>query len=75
MLPILLFMAGTVISLLLDDDPSLGVKQLKKFFVFLMLIVVYNTFRKLEELRWMAVLWGATATVQALWSFGQYVHK
>ena len=75
MLPLLLFMAGTVISMLLDDEPSLGVKQLKKFFVFLMLIVVYNTFRKLEELRWLAVCWGAAATVQALWSFRQYIIK
>ena len=75
MLPLLLFMAGTVISMLLDDAPSLGVKQLKKFFVFLMLIVLYNTFRKLEELRWLAVCWAAAATVQALWSFQQYVNK
>ena len=75
MLPLLLFMAGTVMSMLLDDAPSLGVKQLKKFFVFLMLIVLYNTFRKLEELRWLAVCWAAAATVQALWSFQQYVNK
>ena len=75
MLPLLLFMAGTVISMLLDDDPSLGVKQLKKFFVFLMLIVLYNTFRKLEELRWLTVCWAAAATAQALWSFQQYVLK
>ncbi len=75
MLPLLLFMAGTVISMLLDDAPSLGVKQLKKFFVFLMLIVLYNTFRKLEELRWLAVCWAAVATGQALWSFQQYANK
>ena len=72
MLPLLLFMAGTVISMLLDDAPSLGLKQVKKFFVFLMLIVLYNTFRKLEELRWLAVFWAAAATVQALRSFQQY---
>ena len=75
MLPLLLFMAGTVISILLDDEPSLGLKQVKKFFVFLMLIVLYNTFRKLEELRWLTVCWAATASVQALWSFQQYIHK
>ncbi len=75
MLPLLLFMAGTVVSMLLDDAPSLGLKQLKKFFVFLMLIVLYNTFRKLEQLRWLAVCWAGAATVQALWSFRQYIHK
>ncbi|MEO8125929.1 MAG: O-antigen ligase family protein [Bryobacteraceae bacterium] len=75
MLPLLLFMAGTVISMLLDDEPSLGLKQVKKFFVFLMLIVVYNTFRKLREMFWLAVWWTGAATAQALWSFYQYVHK
>jgi O-antigen ligase len=75
MLPLLLFMAGTVVSMLLDDEPSLGLKQVKKFFVFLMLIVIYNTFRKLEEMRWLVIFWAAAATVQAVWSFQQYVDK
>ena len=75
MLPLLLFMAGTVISMLLDDEPSLGLKQVKKFFVFLMLIVVYNTFRKLEEMYWLVVCWTGAAAAQAVWSFQQYIHK
>jgi O-antigen ligase len=75
MLPILLFMAGTVISMLLSGEPSLGLKQVKKVFVFLMLIVIYNTFRKMKELLWLVYAWAAAGAVQALWSFHQYVEK
>src|SRR5437899_4934276 len=75
MLPILLFMAGTVVSMLLSGEPSLGLKQVKKFFVYLMLIVIYNTFRKMKEMLWLVYAWAAAATVQALWSFHQYVDK
>jgi putative inorganic carbon (HCO3(-)) transporter len=75
MLPILLFIAGTVISMLLSDEPSLGLKQVKKFFVFLMLIVIYNTFRTMKEMLWLVYAWAAAGAVQALWSFHQYVDK
>lgn len=75
MLPILLFMAGTVISMLLSDEPSLGLKQVKKFFVYLMLIVIYNTFRTMKEMLWLVYTWAAAGTAQALWSFHQYIDK
>ncbi len=75
MLPIVLFMTGTLISMLLSDEPSLGLKQLKKFFVYLMLIVIYNTFHKVRQLRALVLFWAAAGTVQALWSFQQYVGK
>ena len=34
-LPLALFMLGTVISLLLSDDPVAGLPQIRKFYVFL----------------------------------------
>jgi O-antigen ligase len=37
--------------------------------------VIYNTFRKMHELLWLVYSWAAAATVQALWSFHQYVAK
>ena len=41
-LPLALFLLGTVISLLLSDDPAAGLPQIRKFYVFLELLVVFS---------------------------------
>lgn len=73
--PVLLWMAWTLVSLAASDDPSDGLKQVKKFYVWLMLFVVYSAFRHVKQIRILVVCWVAGATLSSLWGFGQFVHK
>src|SRR5689334_7371576 len=74
-LPMALFMLGTVISLLLSDNPADGVPQVRKFYVWLILLVVYSTIRDMLWVRRLYLCWGAAATLSALRSFVQFHHK
>ncbi len=74
-LPFGLFLAGTFLSLILSSDPRAGLPQLKKLFVFCMLFLVYTLIRQVADIRRLVLWWTAAATVQALWSYGQYWRK
>jgi len=74
-LPLALFMAGTVISLLASGHILEGLPQIRKFYVFLILVVAYSTFRKLAEIQAVVLLWAGVATLSALWSFFQFWRK
>ncbi|MBV9769743.1 MAG: O-antigen ligase family protein [Bryobacterales bacterium] len=71
-LPLALFLAGTVISLLASGHVQQGMPQIRKFFVFVILLVVYSTFHKLSEIRAIVLLWTGVATLSALRSFFQF---
>lgn len=72
-LPLLLFMLGTLVSLLLSGDPHAGTPQIRKFFVFLIALVVYSSFRELSQVRAAILLWSAVASLSAVRSFVQFV--
>ncbi|MBI1898608.1 MAG: O-antigen ligase family protein [Acidobacteria bacterium] len=74
-LPLALFFLGTVISLVLSDDPSAGRPQLRKFFVYLMLLVVASTFHRLADVRRLIIVWGGVGALAALKSFVQFFTK
>src|SRR5271169_4013104 len=57
-LPLALFMAGTVISLMASGHIRDGTPQVRKFFVLLILLLVYSTCRKISEIRGIILLWG-----------------
>ncbi len=71
-LPLALFFAGTVISLAASGHISQGMPQIRKFYVFLILLVVYSTFRKISEMRAIVLLWAGIATLSAARSFFQF---
>ncbi len=71
-LPLALFMAGTVISLLASGHIQQGMPQIRKFYVFFILLVVYSTFRTLAEIRAIVLLWAAIATLSAARSLFQF---
>jgi putative inorganic carbon (hco3(-)) transporter len=71
-LPLALFMAGTVISLLASGHIQQGMPQIRKFYVFFILLVVYSTFRSLAEIRAMVLLWAGVATLSAARSVVQF---
>jgi O-antigen ligase len=74
-LPLVIFLGGTVLSLLASPEPLAGLPQIRKFFVYSVLIAVYTTFRGARDVRQIFVIWGALATASALWSFVQFWQK
>ena len=74
-LPLGLFLLGTLISLGLSDNPGDGLSQVRKFYVYLMLLVVYSTFRDAVWVRRLALLWAGAAGLAALRSFMQFAAK
>ena len=49
-----------------------GMPQIRKFYVFFILLVVYSTFRKISEIRAIVLLWAGIATLSAARSFFQF---
>jgi O-antigen ligase len=74
-LPLALYFAGTVISLAASQDPAAGRPQIRKFFVFLMLLVVSSAVAKAREARVVAWCWAGSATLAAALGFVQFARK
>jgi putative inorganic carbon (HCO3(-)) transporter len=72
-LPLALFFAGTVLSLLLSGHIAAGWPQVRKFYVFfLVLLCMATVVRTLDGARQLAMLWVAGATCSALWGLLQF---
>jgi O-antigen ligase len=74
-LPLLLFLGWTLLAVAASPDPAGGLPQVKKFYVYAMLFVVFSGLRTLAEVRWLALAWTAGAALSALWGLGQYGYK
>jgi putative inorganic carbon (HCO3(-)) transporter len=74
-LPLALFFAATLVSLALSGDVAAGRPQIRKFFVFLMLPVVYSTFRRTAQARALVLVWTGAAAVAALRGLAQFSEK
>ena len=74
-LPLALFLLGTIISWLASGHIHEGTPQIRKFFVFLILLLVYSTFRTLKEIRNIILLWAGVTTLSAIRSFVQFGNK
>jgi len=71
-LPLALFVAATVVALLLSPDPIGGLPQIRKFFVFSALLLVASTFESIGQIRALVLTWGGVATFSALRGLWQY---
>ena len=60
-LPLVLFMACTILSLLFSGHMSEGTPQIRKFLVFAILLLVYSTFRTVTEVRGVVLAWAGVA--------------
>lgn len=72
-LPLALFLAGTTISLLASGHPRDGLPQIRKFYVYLMLLVVTSGVRGVRQVRWVAIGWAAAAVLSSLWAIRQFM--
>ncbi len=74
-LPLAIFFAGTLTSLLLSGDPRYGTPQIRKFYVYLIVLVVYSTFRNLAQVRLIVLSWAGVAAISATRSLFQFLQK
>jgi putative inorganic carbon (HCO3(-)) transporter len=70
-----LFLAGTLLAVLLSGDPRAGFPQVKKIYVFTQLLVVYSLLLDTEIARWLVMAWAALGSISALRGFIQFVSK
>lgn len=74
-LPLVVFAAGTILSLLLSPDPWFGRPQIRKFYLFLILPCVFSLIRDTTHVRrLMLAIVGAT-TLSAVRSLVQFSDK
>ena len=73
-LPLSLFMLGTVISLAVSYSPA-GLVQIRKFFVFTILLVIYSTVRDTVTARRLFMIWFAIGALVAARGLVQFVAK
>jgi O-antigen ligase len=74
-LPLSLFLLGTVISLLLSDNPVAGLPQIRKFYVFLMLLVIFSLLRNLAMVRCLFLTWAGIGALTAVRGCIQFAGK
>ena len=74
-LPLALFLAGTIVALLASGHARDGTPQVRKFLVFVILLLVYSTFRTVAQIRSILLLWAGVATLSAIRSLFQFWQK
>ena len=74
-LPLGFFLLWTLLAVAVSDDPRAGLPQVKKFFVYLMLPIIFTAIRRTEDIRHLIWWWAAAASVSGLWSFVQFWTK
>jgi putative inorganic carbon (HCO3(-)) transporter len=75
MLPLGLFVLWTVISKTVAQGLLTPSAQLRKFFVYLLLILIYAAVRRAVEARWILLAICAAGILSASWSMVQFVRK
>ncbi len=74
-LPLAVFAALTVISLALSANPAAGRPQIRKFFVFLVLLTVASLVRNIRAIRGVVLVWVGVAALSATLSLLQFWRK
>src|SRR5579862_3494027 len=74
-LPFSIFVLGTIVSLLASGHARQGFPQVKKFYVYLMVVIVTASFRTVAQIRWVAFGWALAASLSAAWALNQFYNK
>lgn len=74
-LPLAIFLALTAVSVAASGDPAAGRPQLRKFFVYLTLPVIFSAFRELNDARRLILAWAAIGALAAARGLAQFVEK
>ena len=73
--PLGLFLLGTAISVAFAAEPAAGLPQIRKFYVFLILPLLYSALPDLKTVRRLFLAWGGIAALTALRGFAQFAAK
>ncbi|MFN7918672.1 MAG: O-antigen ligase family protein [Bryobacteraceae bacterium] len=74
-LPAAAFFLWTLLSAAFSDAPAAGLPQIKKFYVWLILIAVYSLVRRASQVKALLLTITAAASASAAWSLVQFVIK
>lgn len=75
-IPLAALFVWTILADALCPDPWTGRAQIKKFFVFLFIPLLYGVFaRQFAKVYWVIVGWAITATASGVWALVQFVMK
>jgi putative inorganic carbon (HCO3(-)) transporter len=74
-LPSCLFLAGTFLSLLFSPEPLHGLPQIKKMFVFSMLLILPTVVRNMATIRQLFAGWYAIGAAVAIFGVTDFVWK
>jgi putative inorganic carbon (HCO3(-)) transporter len=75
-IPLVLFFLWTALADVLSPDPWGGRAQIRKFFVFLFIPLIYGVFvRRFEKVYYLIVAWTVTATASGVWGLIQFITK
>jgi putative inorganic carbon (HCO3(-)) transporter len=74
-LPLALFMLGTLVSLAFSGNPQAGLPQVRKFYVFLELLVVFSLLRGTKLIRWLILTWAGIGAITAIRGCVQFAQK
>ncbi len=74
-IPFSVFFLGTAVSLLASGHIRQGLPQIKKFYVYLMVVLVTSAVRTFTQVRWIALGWTLAASLSAAWALNQFYNK
>ena len=73
--PLAALFAITLAAVLASADPRGGLPQIRKFFVFAILLVVYSTFESVAQARALFLVWAGIALISGGLGMLQFLHR
>ena len=74
-LPLALFLAGTIVSLLASGHIAQGLPQIRKMYVFCELLVVFSALRDVRMIRWLVLTCAGFASISGIRGMVQFAEK
>jgi O-antigen ligase len=74
-LPLAIFFLWTIAAMLLSPDARAGMPQLRKFFVFGIVLLIFNSVESVGQVRALVFGWVGVATLSALFSCWQFLNR
>jgi putative inorganic carbon (hco3(-)) transporter len=74
-LPLALFLLLTLVSLAFSGDVAWGLPQVRKIYVYSMLLVVFSLFRDTPMVRWLVLSWAGVGMLEAARGLVQFAGK
>jgi putative inorganic carbon (HCO3(-)) transporter len=74
-LPLAAFFLITIAAVLASPDPLGGIPQIRKFFVFSILLVICSTFDRIKQVQALVFAWTGIALLSGVFGIAQFAHR